>query len=88
MWQVVQVLADNVEQTRLIREYCERPIPLSGPHLAGPQLPPPTYEPSLPRQLHLQTAIPHRGPPAHTPQVQIDLGEGRNINIPLSRGHP
>ena len=36
MWQVVQVLADNMEQLRVIRDYCERPMPLSVPQAPGP----------------------------------------------------
>ena len=36
-----------MDQVRLIRDYCERPVPLGVSH-QGPQVPPPPYEPSLP----------------------------------------
>ena len=92
LWQIANVLSDTVEQVKIIRDYCERPVPVNvqstGP--STPMHPPPTYEPSIHgarQQLHLQTAIPvARGAPASsTPQVNIDMGDGRTINIPVHR---
>ncbi|CAE7905046.1 HERC1 [Symbiodinium sp. KB8] len=49
LWQIANVLGDTVEQVRIIRDYCERPVPVnvqaSGPAAAMP--PPPAYEPSI-----------------------------------------
>ena len=96
LWQIANVLGDTVEQVRIIRDYCERPVPVNvqttAPGAGMP--PPPTYEPSIHgarQQLHLQTAIPlARGTGSAAtsqtaPQVNIDMGDGRTINIPVHR---
>ena len=96
LWQIANVLGGTVEQVRIIRDYCERPVPVNvqaaAPAAGMP--PPPTYEPSIHgarQQLHLQTAIPlARGSgstaaPQMAPQVNIDMGDGRTINIPVHR---
>ena len=62
LWQIANVLSDTVEQVKVIRDYCERPVPVSVQIPAqSPPMPPPAYEPSIHgarQQLHLQTAIP------------------------------
>ena len=90
LWQIANVLSDTVEQVKVIRGYCERPVPVNvqgGPQANMP--PPPTYEPSIHaarQQLHLQSAIPvARGGGGPVPQVNIDMGDGRSINIPVHR---
>ncbi|CAE7947855.1 pol [Symbiodinium sp. KB8] len=97
LWQIANVLSDTVEQVKIIRDYCERPVPVNvqstGP--STPMHPPPTYEPSIHgarQQLHLQTAIPvARGAPASsTPQVNIDMGDGTFLytDAPEERVNP
>ena len=91
LWQIANVLADTVEQVKIIRDYCERPVPVNvqSAGASGSMPPPPSYEPSIhgPRQqLHLQTAIPvARGGSTTMPQVNIDMGDDRTINIPVHR---
>ena len=94
IWQVAQVLADAVDQVRTIKDYCERPVPVamqSGGALPGssaplPPMAPPNYEPSIPggrQHIHLQTALPVSRPQSSSPQVTVDMGDGRSINIPV-----
>ncbi|CAE7636708.1 CLC-B [Symbiodinium microadriaticum] len=92
LWQIANVLADTVEQVKIIRDYCERPVPVNVQNAGGSSTmpPPPSYEPSMPsihgprQQLHLQTAIPAARTGTTTmPQVNIDMGDGRTINIPV-----
>ncbi|CAE7851715.1 nipblb [Symbiodinium microadriaticum] len=66
-------------KVKVIRDYCERPVPVNvqgGPQANMP--PPPAYEPSIHaarQQLHLQSAIPvARGGGGPVPQVNIDMG--------------
>ncbi|CAE7356842.1 FCPF [Symbiodinium sp. CCMP2592] len=90
LYQLATALADVADQVRVIRDYCERPVPMavSARH-DGPPLPPPSYdEPHIgqgPRQLHLNTALPARQT-GGLPQVRVDVGDGRSITIPLSGG--
>ena len=94
IWQVAQVLADAVDQVRTIRDYCERPVPVamqSGGAMPGssappPPMAPPSYEPAVPggrQHIHLQTALPVSRAQSSSPQVTVDMGDGRSINIPV-----
>ncbi|CAE7033473.1 ectD [Symbiodinium sp. CCMP2592] len=86
IYQLATVMADVAEQVRVIRDYCERPVPVAmAGHQERPPMPPPAYEPNLqqgPRQLNLNTALPVAR--AAHPQVRIEMGNGRSVNIPLS----
>ncbi|CAE7663326.1 Ken-052 [Symbiodinium sp. CCMP2592] len=87
VFQLATVLASISEQVRVIRDYCERPVPVavSGQH-DRPPMPPPSYEPNLqhgPRQLNLNTALPVARSPS-APEVRIQMGDGRCVNIPMS----
>ncbi|CAE7299785.1 CLC-B [Symbiodinium microadriaticum] len=60
LWQIANVLADTVEQVKIIRDYCERPVPVNVQNAGGSSAmpPPPTSIHGPRQQLHLQTAIP------------------------------
>ena len=94
IWQVAQVLADAVDQVRTIRDHCERPVPVAmqgggampGTSAPPPPMAPPSYEPAIPggrQHIHLQSALPISHAQGSSPQVTVDMGDGRSINIPV-----
>ncbi|CAE7205598.1 FCPF [Symbiodinium sp. CCMP2592] len=89
LYQLATAVADIAEQVRVIRDYCERPVPMAvSAHHDEPPMPPPAYAPHVgqgPRQLNLNTALPARTT-GGLPQVRVDVGNGRSITIPLSGG--
>ncbi|CAE7208342.1 FCPF [Symbiodinium sp. CCMP2592] len=89
LFQMATAMADISEQIRIVRDYCERPVPvaMSSHPTERPPMPPPAYEPNLhrmgPRQLHLDTALPATRP-STVSSVRVDTGDGRSVTIPLS----